>query len=127
VNVSTKAEDIVVLPDGRWLSPSAITHPFKPFPEITESQVIQETVHTVRVNLVAGSAFTPSRESQLLAALRERLGDGVAVHIARVEQIPRERSGKFRWVISRVPHTLQLSWSAPQQAPHAVHEHPVTR
>jgi phenylacetate-CoA ligase len=134
VNVSTKAEDIVVLPDGRWLSPSAITHPFKPFPEITESQVIQETVHTVRVNLVAGSAFTQSRESQLLAALQERLGDGVAVHIARVEQIPRERSGKFRWVISRVPHTLQLSWSAPQQAPHAashdalaVHAHPVTR
>jgi phenylacetate-CoA ligase len=110
VGVSTKAEDLVVLPDGRWLSPSALTHPFKPFPEIVESQIIQESPQLILVKVVAGDDFTPSRESALLAALSQRLGSSVTVRLERVASIPRENSGKFRWVISRVSHELSVSW-----------------
>jgi phenylacetate-CoA ligase len=92
------------------LSPSALTHPFKPFPEIVESQVIQESPQLILVKVVAGDDFTLSRESALLAALSQRLGNSVTVRIERVACIPREKSGKFRWVISRVSHDLSVSW-----------------
>lgn len=108
--VSTKAEDIVVLPDGRWLSPSALTHPFKPFPDIHESQIIQESIDSITVRIVAGDTFTADREAALRRGLRERLGAGVQVRLERVTKIEREKSGKFRWVISRVPHSLTVKW-----------------
>ena len=115
VNISTKAEDILVLPDGRWLSPSSLTHPFKPFPEIRESQIVQESTDVVRVRIAAGDDFTADREASLYAAFCERIGPGVTVHIERVHGIPRERSGKFRWVVSKVSHQLAVTWDSSDQ------------
>jgi phenylacetate-CoA ligase len=109
-NITTKAEDIVVLPDGRMVSPSILTHPFKPFDEISKSQIIQETADHVHVKIVAGADFTSEREAHLVGALRQRLGPEVRLTLERVDDIPREESGKYRWVISRVPHSLKVSW-----------------
>jgi phenylacetate-CoA ligase len=111
-NITTKAEDIVVLPGGRMISPSILTHPFKPFDDIVTSQIVQESINEVHVRVVARPFFTAEREAQLLAALRERLGPDVHVTLERVSAIPREPSGKFRWVISKVPHSLKVSWGA---------------
>lgn len=109
-NVSTKAEDIIVLPDGRWMSPSALTHPFKPFPEIIKSQIVQESTHEISIFIVAGADFASEHKERLLTALAERLGDSVNVKLVPVQDIPNEASGKFRWVISRVPHELRVDW-----------------
>ena len=109
-NITTKAEDIVVLPGGRMVSPSILTHPFKPFDEISKSQVIQESTDHLHVKVVAGADFTAERERRLITALRERLGQDVRLTLERVDDIPREPSGKYRWVISRVPHSLKVSW-----------------
>lgn len=111
-NITTKAEDIVVLPGGRMISPSILTHPFKPFDDIVMSQIVQESIEDVHVRIVARDTFTADRESRLLAGLRERLGPDVHVTLERVAVIPRESSGKFRWVISKVPHSLKVSWEA---------------
>jgi phenylacetate-CoA ligase len=111
-NITTKAEDIVVLPGGRMISPSILTHPFKPFDDIVMSQIVQESIDRVHVKIVARDSFTPARESQLLAGLRERLGPEVNVTLEKVSAIPREASGKFRWVISKVPHSLKVSWGS---------------
>lgn len=108
--VTTKAEDIVVTPEGRFVSPSVLTHPFKPFHQLEKSQIIQEERDRVVVKLVAGPEFTHEDERSLLRGLRERLGDSVAVESVRVEEIPPDSSGKFRWVISKVDHSCQVEW-----------------
>ncbi|HEX6750643.1 MAG TPA: hypothetical protein VF092_25375 [Longimicrobium sp.] len=110
--VTTKAEDIVVTPDGRMISPSVLTHPFKPYPQIRESQLVQDRADRLQVKLVAGEAFTAGDEAALVAQLAARLGAGMAVEIERVDSIPRERSGKFRWVVSRVEHGCRFAWEA---------------
>jgi phenylacetate-CoA ligase len=109
-DVSTKAEDIVVTPDGRQISPSVLTHPFKPLEQIVASQIIQERPDHLLVKLVPSAEFSPEQEAALVASLRERLGDGMAIEVRLVPEIPRERSGKFRWVISHVDHSCALSW-----------------
>lgn len=112
-DVATKAEDIVVTPDGRMISPSVLTHPFKPFDQILRSQLIQDRPDHLLVKVVAGAEFTPAHERELCARLAERLGEGIALDVVRVDDIPRERSGKFRWVISQVPHACSVAWEQP--------------
>jgi phenylacetate-CoA ligase len=110
-DVATKAEDIVVTPDGRMISPSILTHPFKPFDQIIKSQLIQDRPDHLLVKIVPSAEFLPSHEQALRERLQERL-PGMTLDIAVVEDIPRERSGKFRWVISRVDHACRFAWAA---------------
>jgi len=112
-DVTTKAEDIVVTPDGRFLSPSVLTHPFKPFDQILKSQIVQDAPDHLMVSIVPSASFTPAERAQLEASLRERLGETMRVETQLVEAIPSEPSGKFRWVICQVPHDRMVNWEIP--------------
>jgi len=111
--VTTKAEDIIVTPDGRLISPSILTHPFKPFSQIRASQLIQEDERTLVVKIVAGPGFTDAHWAELAGGLAARLGPEMRIERVLVDRIPREPSGKYRWVVSRVAHRCALSWGAP--------------
>jgi phenylacetate-CoA ligase len=52
---------------------------------------------------VAKSTFDASEEARLVALLHDRVGKAMQIDIRRETDIPRERSGKYRWVISHVP------------------------
>ncbi len=41
-DVTTKAEDVLTLKDGRLISPSVLTHPFKPLDCIEGSQIVAD-------------------------------------------------------------------------------------
>ena len=110
-NVTTKAEDIVVTPDGRLISPSILTHPFKPFHQILKSQIVQDEVDRLLVKIVPSEEFTAACQARLVTGLRERLGEAVDIEVQLVKEIPREPSGKFRWVISRVRHPCHFTWA----------------
>ena len=109
-DIVTKAEDIVVTPDGRFVSPSVLTHPFKPFDQLRKSQIIQDAPDHVLVKLVPSSDFSDAHLAQLEAGLRLRLGDAMRIETRIVDDIPAERSGKFRWVICQLPHGCQVDW-----------------
>jgi phenylacetate-CoA ligase len=101
--VTTKAEDVVVTPEGRWISASVLTHPFKPMQAIERSQIIQETVDALTVRIVRRPEYEDHDSERLIAGLRARLGPQMRITLEFVEDIPRTASGKYRWVISRVP------------------------
>jgi phenylacetate-CoA ligase len=109
-DIATKAEDIVVTLDGRYVSPSVLTHPFKPFDQLLKSQIIQDAPDHVLVKLVPSSAFGDEQRAELTAGLQMRLGDGMRIDTMIVDDIPAEKSGKFRWVISKVSHGCQVDW-----------------
>ncbi len=109
-DVTTKAEDIVLTPDGRMVSPSVLTHPFKPLDEIVKSQIIQERLDHLLIKIVPADEFTAEKERALIASLQERLGSEVEIEVQLVDDIPREASGKYRWVISRIEHRCKVDW-----------------
>jgi phenylacetate-CoA ligase len=109
-DVATKAEDIVVTPEGRMISPSILTHPFKPFPQIIKSQIVQGRLDHLLVKLIPSDEFTPEHRKLLVEQLARRLGPRMEIEIRIVDEIPQEPSGKFRWVISRVDHSCHFSW-----------------
>ncbi|MBE7414105.1 MAG: phenylacetate--CoA ligase family protein [Deltaproteobacteria bacterium] len=100
--VTTKAEDMLTLEDGRVISPSVLTHPFKPLDSVAASQIVQEGLNDILVRIVPNSNFTPEERDHLVKELKARLGERVNVNIELVNEVPRSRSGKFRWVISNV-------------------------
>ena len=106
-DVTTKAEDIIVTQDGRFISPSVLTHPFKPLQGIAMSQIIQEDRENITVKIVRSSGFRSEQEAALMHGLQERLGDGMRVRVEYVDDIPRGANAKFKWVVSRVPLELR--------------------
>jgi phenylacetate-CoA ligase len=102
-DVTTKAEDVLTLPDGRLISPSVLTHPFKPLDCIEGSQIVQMAADRIVVRLVAGDGFTDAHAAHLLHELQARLGPGVRIAIERVDRLESSANGKFKWVISHVP------------------------
>ena len=104
--IMTKAEDILVTPEGRFISSSILTHPFKPMVNIEKSQLVQETVDHLTVRLVRRPTYTEHDSEMLLAGLRQRLGPAIRIDLQFVNDIPRTPRGKYRWVISRVPLRL---------------------
>jgi phenylacetate-CoA ligase len=105
-DITTKAEDIVVTPDGRMISPSVLTHPFKPMHNIEKSQIIQEEMNHIIIKIVKRPGYSENDTQTLLASFKERVGNDMDIMIEFVDDIPTTKSGKFRWVISKVPLTV---------------------
>lgn len=103
-HVTTKAEDIIVLKDGRLVPPSIMTHPFKPLKNIYQSQIVQEDYTEFTVYLEVNEHFSASERQQLHQGLKERLGSDARINIVVSDQLDKCTSGKFRWIISRVSH-----------------------
>jgi phenylacetate-CoA ligase len=102
-DVTTKAEDTLTLKDGRLISPSVLTHPFKPLHSVEESQIIQKDYDFILIKIVPRDDFSQADEHHLVSALKARIGSQTRITIEIVESLPRTSSGKFRWVISEVP------------------------
>ena len=101
--VTTKREDVLVGVDGNFVSPSILTHPFKVVGGVIRSQVVQTRADHVQVLLEVNQSFDTTQQQLLHDALTQRLGQGMTIELTVVDEIPRERSGKFRWVINKAP------------------------
>ena len=102
-DVTTKAEDVLTLKDGRLISPSVLTHPFKPLDCIEGSQIVQTAPDAVTVRIIPGAAYTLAHTRHLTAELKARLGEDMRIDVQMVDRLPTAANGKFKWVISHVP------------------------
>lgn len=105
-DVTTKAEDLLRLRDGRLIPPSVLTHPFKPLDSIEGSQLVQTDLDHLVVRIVRGGNFSEADREHLVRELRARLGDDMKIDIEFVDELPRTSRGKFKWVVSQVDQAL---------------------
>jgi phenylacetate-CoA ligase len=97
--IEGRTNDILMTRDGRrvsWLNPIFYGLP------VREVQIIQETPDQVRMRYVPAAGFTPAVARSIVQRVQERLGI-VEVLLEPVDEVPRERNGKFRAVICKVP------------------------
>jgi phenylacetate-CoA ligase len=104
--VETLVDDYIVGADGSLISPSLLYHPFVRGRGIISSQLVQEEVGKITVNLVVNELFTKDEESSLRKGLVSTVGSGTSFRMERVESIPLTANGKFRFVISKVSHHM---------------------
>jgi len=105
-DVTTKAEDLLRLKDGRLIPPSVLTHPFKPLECIEASQLIQTDLDHLLIKLVPRPDYTPAHAAQLERELKARLGQDMKIDIELTDHLQRTASGKFKWVISKIDSGL---------------------
>lgn len=107
-DVSTKAEDIIALKDGRYISPSVLTHPFKPMHSVKASQIIQEDYENIIIKIIPTDSYSDSDSKHLKKEFKERMGADMNIEIKIVENLERTKSGKFKWVISKVDKSIRM-------------------
>lgn len=101
-DVTTKAEDMLRLKDGRLIPPSVLTHPFKPLDCIEASQLVQTEPDRLLIRLIPRPEYGEQHADHLRRELKARLGEDMRIDIELTERLPRTASGKFKWVISEV-------------------------
>lgn len=100
--VETKLDDMIVTSDGNLLSPSVLTHPFKPMVNIEKSQIIQKTKNQLIIKIVKKREYSEKDSELLLKELHERVGYEMSIELEFTEDIPRTKAGKYRWIISKL-------------------------
>ena len=96
-----RIEDVIIGPDGRHMV--RFHGIFVNQPHVMEGQIIQETLHRIRVKVVPNEGFSPDDVKDIINRMHQRLGRQVEVLVDPVDHIPRLASGKFQAVISLLP------------------------
>jgi phenylacetate-CoA ligase len=97
-----RTTDFVVAQNGTIMHGLALIYTVRDLPGVEQFKIVQESRSLVEVLLVTGADFGSEQEQRIVRDFKSRLGTGVEVVIRRVASIAPERSGKFRYVTSKV-------------------------
>lgn len=102
--VEGRADDMVRTPGGRTVSPNSITNAMEAVVGVRQFRVVQERENRLAVLLVPGEGFSDATIDDARHILAELLREKVDIDVRRVSEIPRDKSGKIRAVISNIRH-----------------------
>ncbi|HXF46702.1 MAG TPA: phenylacetate--CoA ligase family protein [Burkholderiaceae bacterium] len=100
--VQGRSTDFVVAADGTIMHGLALIYVVRDLPGIERFKIVQESADRTRVLVVPGEGYRAELVDRIRGGLKQRLGASVTVEVETVGDIPAERSGKFRYVVSRV-------------------------
>lgn len=95
-----REDDCIVTPEGNFVG--RLDPLFKGLRGICEAQIVQQSLHEVRVLVVPGTDFDAEAAAGLVGGLRERVGEAMQIKVEVVDSIARGRNGKFRSVVSPI-------------------------
>jgi phenylacetate-CoA ligase len=104
--IEGRVGDLVVTPEGRYVTPASLSLAFKAAPNLGMAQVVQETADLLVVHIVPCPGFSAADEQYLLGEIRRRVGHRIGVEIRKVEELEKTRAGKFPLVRNRMQRDL---------------------
>lgn len=102
--IQGRSTDFVVAQDGTLMHGLALIYVLRDVPGIEGFKIVQETLDHTRIQVVLAPGFGQDLLDGIASGIKARLGRGVLVEFEPVAAIPAERSGKFRYVVSKVAH-----------------------
>jgi len=100
-HIEGRTDNFVTISGGRVFSPIIWTILMRAIPGIAQYRIVQESRSEFTVQLVKDEDFSSKTISQIKNAIRKALGD-VQVKIELMEELPRDKAGKLRSVVSKV-------------------------
>lgn len=101
--IQGRTTDFIVTPDGRWQHALSVIYVVRDIEGVEEFKIIQEDVDDIRVLLKVHEDIYPDYgDDRIVTGIKKRMGKQVKVTIEKCDSIPREASGKYRYVVSKV-------------------------
>lgn len=103
-NIQGRTTDFIVTPDGRWQHALSLIYVVRDIEGVDEFKIIQNKVDDVEVLLKVHSDIYSVDEGRerIVKGFHKRMGSEVNVTVTMVDTIPRDASGKYRYVVSKV-------------------------
>lgn len=98
--IQGRSTDFVLAADGTPMHGLALIYVVRDLPGVARFKIVQESLEHTRVQVVPGPGYQPALAQTIRDGIRARLGQSVRVAVEEVADIPPERSGKYRYVIS---------------------------
>lgn len=95
-----RTTDFVVAADGTVMHGLALIYVVRDLAGVRAFKVTQHSLVHTEVALVTDDGFDPASLGTIVSGFRARLGSRVQVDVRRVDTIPPEKSGKYRYVVS---------------------------
>lgn len=100
-----RVADYVVTPEGSYISGISLTENFAmQLPGIKQMQIVQEKIDQLTFRIVKGESFSEDTVADLQRLALERFGRQMQWDVEYVDSIQSERSGKYRFCISKLPN-----------------------
>ncbi|MDP6843764.1 MAG: hypothetical protein QGH73_19000 [Rhodospirillales bacterium] len=93
--IAGRVRGMVTLPNGDQFWPFFSNRKFNEIAPIRQYQVVQKTLDSLEINLVAERKLSPDEENRLRTLLAERLGHPFAMTFNYFDEIQRSAGGKF--------------------------------
>jgi len=100
--IEGRTTDFIVAEDGTVMHGLALIYVLRELEGIEEFKIVQETKLLTRVQVVPTDTLTDELKAQIIEGFKARLGSNVQITLEQVDAIAAEKSGKFRYVISKV-------------------------
>jgi phenylacetate-CoA ligase len=106
--IQGRTTDFLVARDGTVMHGLALVYIVRDLPQVKAFKIIQESLDLTRVQVVTDVPIATLSQG-IINGFRARLGADVRIEVEQVDQIAPEKSGKFRYVVSKVdPSTLAV-------------------
>jgi phenylacetate-CoA ligase len=100
--VQGRSTDFLVAKDGTVMHGLSLIYIVRDLPGMKQFKIVQESLDLTRFQLVTDSTFDESLIAGIVRGAKARLGEAVEIQVERVAEIQPERSGKYRYVVSKV-------------------------
>jgi len=103
--VEGRLQELVVTKDKRLITLTALifAQHFEAFSKMKQMQLVQEKEGVLTVKIVKTAQYLDGDKHEILSKMQRAVGSGLDVNFEYVDHIPRTKTGKFRFLIQKLP------------------------
>ena len=105
--IDGRIDDYIYSPEIGKINLGNISNTLKDVHGVIKFQVIQESLDTIEIKTIVDKlSYTKKDENKFISNFRDRVGKTMTINLIYVENIPLEKSGKFRLIKNSIKHLV---------------------
>jgi phenylacetate-CoA ligase len=100
--IQGRSTDFLIAKDGTVMHGLALVYILRDIPQVRAFKIVQESLDLTRILIVSQDGLGSELSRKIKAGFKARLGQDVEIEVNEVAEIRPEKSGKFRYVVSKI-------------------------
>ncbi len=100
--IQGRTTDFIIAQDGTVLHGLALIYVLRDLEGVESFKITQHNIDETTVQIVKNPQYNQESDAKIQSEFKQRLGQDVQINVEYVSEIAKEKSGKFRYVISHV-------------------------